>query len=95
LNGVPCFLCGWLSLLSYGYVQQYARFEVGEILGSVNEIAEIPRRLAEFRSPAAKQKNLWQVAEPEMLRRLLTGASSSDVGVTPRPHEESDVQLGR
>lgn len=95
LNGVPCFLCGWLSLSSCGYAQQYARFEVGEILNSVDAIADIPRRLVEWGNPVAKPRNLWQVAEPEMLMRMLTSRSSSDSGVIPDSPEESDVQLGR
>ena len=94
LNGVPCFLCGWLSLSSYGYAQQYARFEVGKILASVNEIAEIPQRLVEWGSVAVKQAKLWQTAKPEALIRQLATRSSSDSVVLPGACEESDVQLG-
>jgi hypothetical protein len=95
LNGVPCFLCGWLSFSPYGYAQQYARFEVGRILNSVDEIAEIPRRSVELGNLVAKQRKLWQVAEPEMLMRLFTSHSLPASGGISDSHEESDVQLGR
>jgi hypothetical protein len=63
-----------LTLSPYEYPQQYARFEVGDVLCSVNEIADIPARLANFSPQEAKQQSLWKI-DPEMLRQLL-GAGS-------------------
>ena len=44
--GIPVFLCGWLRDSYSGYVEQYARFGAGHILKSPQQIAEIPRLLA-------------------------------------------------
>jgi len=43
--GIPVFLCGWLRDPYSGYVQQYARFGVGQVLESPEQIAEIPQLL--------------------------------------------------
>jgi len=45
-RGIGCFLCGWLQRSAYEYVQQYARFGVGEELQNAEQIREIPARLA-------------------------------------------------
>jgi hypothetical protein len=42
---IPVFLCAWLRDLYSGYVQQYERFGVGQVLESPEQIAEIPRLL--------------------------------------------------
>ena len=47
-HGVCCFVCGWLSLSPYGYMQQYARYGVGEMLADAQQLDDVPRRLAEF-----------------------------------------------
>jgi hypothetical protein len=73
--GVPCFLVGWLTLSPYEYAQQYARFGVGDVLRSVNEIADIPVRLANFSPQETKQQSLWKMADPEMLRQWLRAGS--------------------
>jgi hypothetical protein len=44
-RGVPVFLCAWLRDAYSGYVQQYERFGVGQVLESPEQIAEIPRLL--------------------------------------------------
>ena len=80
-SGVPCFLCGWLSLSSYGYREQYARFGIGEMLRSAEEIAEIPSRIASLRSLPRKQQGFGKVATPEELRRLLTVGSPVQASV--------------
>jgi hypothetical protein len=71
-SGVQCFLCGWLTLWPFEYVPQYARFGVGEVLQSVEEIAGIPSRLAEFHERGV-QGRVATSADPDLLRRLLTG----------------------
>jgi hypothetical protein len=70
-SGVQCFLCGWLTLWPFEYVAQYARFGVGEVLHSVEEVASISARLEDFRNRGA-QGRLATTADPERLRRLLT-----------------------
>lgn len=70
--GVPAFLCGWLNLSSYGYVAQYGRFGIGEMLRSAKEIEEIPRRIAGLRNVPKGQQGFGKVADPEELRQWLT-----------------------
>jgi hypothetical protein len=71
-NGVQCFLCGWLKLSPYGYVEQYARFGLGEVLQDAQQIETIPKRLQDFHNaPKAIQS---AEADPAMLRRWLTSA---------------------
>ena len=70
-NGIRCFLCGWFSLSPYGYGQQYARFNIGEILCSPDLISEIPSRIQRFEPRWAESLNLSPTAEPGELRLLL------------------------
>ena len=72
-KGVQCFLCGWLTLWPFEYVQQYARFGVGEVLQSVEQVADIPARLAEFQSRDAPAGTI-RAADPVLLQRWLTSA---------------------
>jgi hypothetical protein len=70
-NGIRCFLCGWLARSSYGYLQQYARFGIGEELEDAEQIRGIPQRLA---NPANLPELVQQsnVADAVDLRRWLT-----------------------
>jgi hypothetical protein len=70
--GVPCFLCGWLSLSSYAYGAQYDRFGIGDVLLRAEEIGEIPRRLTFFRESSNVPKGFGRAASAEQLRQLLT-----------------------
>lgn len=70
--GVPCFLCGWLSLSSYAYGAQYARFGIGEVLRRAEEIGEIPRRLARFHGAVNPPQEFGNVVSAKQLRQLLT-----------------------
>lgn len=75
-HGVCCFLCGWLKLSPYEYGQQYARFGVGEMLGSAEEIERIAQRLPELeKRPGVRA--FAKAADPGMLRRWL-GVSSRE-----------------
>lgn len=71
-NGVCCFLCGWLTLSSYGYSEQFARFGIGEVLKSAGQIEEIPERLAEF-SVRRMDLKFPPAVEPALLQQWLTG----------------------
>ncbi len=70
-NGVCCFLCGWLTLSPFDYVQQYARFGVGEVLEGPEQIAEVPARLVDFYHRPAPAI-LTTAADPATLQRWLT-----------------------
>jgi hypothetical protein len=75
LLGVPCFLCEWLNYSPYGYTGQYARFGVGRILNSPQQLNEIPRRMLEPVKPLS-QDCLLKPMDPEWLRRTIaTGAA--------------------
>ncbi len=72
--GIPVFLCSWLRDPFSGYVQQYARFDVGHVLESPEQIAKIPGLLAcqnakHLRRPADRVA----IGSDELLH-LLSGA---------------------
>jgi hypothetical protein len=76
LLGVPCFLCEWLNYSPYGYTGQYARFGVGRILNSPQQLNEIPRLMLEPVKPLS-QDCLLKPMDPEWLRRTIaTGAAT-------------------
>jgi hypothetical protein len=72
---VCCFLCGWLRLSSFGYVEQYARFGVGELLQSAEQLQEAPARLADFQGRRASGLRAPVPMDPATLRELLTSGS--------------------
>jgi hypothetical protein len=74
LLGVPCFLCEWLNLSAYGYTGQYARFGVGRILNSPEQITEIPRLLAEPAIPLSEDRLLKPI-DPEWLRGIIAAGA--------------------
>jgi len=75
--GVPVFLCGWLQSSHCGYVAQYARFGIGELLDCSEQIAEIPTLLT--RTPArADLTRVWQKIDTREFRSLLTAISQTD-----------------
>jgi len=78
-NGVCCFLCGWLTLSPFDYARQYARFGVGEVLRSPEQIAEVPARLVDFYNRAAPTR-LTTATDPAMLQRWLTSRVSEPYG---------------
>jgi len=73
-NGVCCFLCGWLTLSPFGYVQQYARFGVGEVLHDLEQIAATPVRVADFYNHPAPRSIVTAAADPALLQRWLTSS---------------------
>lgn len=79
-NGLRCFLCSWLKLWPFGYVEQYARFGVGELLQKASEIAEVPQRLETFHiSPASRQA----AVDPVSLKKLLTTGLAEQIPASP------------
>ncbi|MGA9977241.1 MAG: hypothetical protein WBQ08_01195 [Candidatus Sulfotelmatobacter sp.] len=78
VRGVPCFVCEWLTWSPYGYVQQYARCGVAQILRDAKELDEIPGLLAGPRDWPLPAEGFWKTAEAEALRRLLGRKSRTD-----------------
>lgn len=76
LRNVPCFVCEWLVLSSYGYIQQYARFGVGFMLKSLEQIEEIPNILTRSNTRAVRKDYLWQPVEPGTLQMYLSRSPS-------------------
>ena len=70
VRDIPCFLMGWLRLSPYGYVEQYARFGLGEVVDSIADVPDLPRRLEKFRFPDAGRA-LWKVADVDLLQQWL------------------------
>jgi hypothetical protein len=70
--GIPVFLCGWLRHYYGGYQEQYARFGFGNILESVEQIANIPQLLKSGKIAARKCEPSMTV-DPRLLRELLAG----------------------
>jgi hypothetical protein len=83
-QGVPCFLCSWLEVSPYGYVQQYSRFGIGQSLRSANEIRTIPRILSQLPEEATVSEALWKPISPETLRRYLEG-EAAEKSTSPEP----------
>jgi len=71
--GIPVFLCGWLRDAHSGYQQQFARFGVGQVLHSVEQIAEIPVRLQEQAISTSRRPQIWSRLEREELQELFSG----------------------
>jgi len=74
LLGVACFLCEWLTTSSFEYVQQYARFGVGRILKSREQVQDIPRLLT-APTPELALDSLSKPIDPEWLRRTIAGGA--------------------
>jgi len=74
-RNIPVFLCAWLRDSYTGYVQQYARFGIGQILDSAEQFADIPGLLELQSTTSPVTSKLRQVMNPETLRELLCGNS--------------------
>jgi hypothetical protein len=70
-RNIPIFLCGWLADACAGYVQQYARFGVGHLLESPQQMALVPQIIA--KSETSRVLKLRQRMQPEVLRDVLSG----------------------
>ncbi|MGH9504267.1 MAG: hypothetical protein ACRD20_15570 [Terriglobales bacterium] len=72
--GIPVFLCSWLQDSTSGYVEQFARFGIGHILKSADELNEVPRLLAINSKNIQIRPTLWETMDPAKLRDLLLRA---------------------
>lgn len=71
LKDIPFFLCGWLDFTGIGYLEQFARYGVAQVLRSPKEIERIPAMVLEYRSDADVRANLWRQAEPRQLEEVM------------------------
>jgi hypothetical protein len=71
MHDIPFFLCGWLDFTADGYVQQFARYGVAEVLRSAEDIHHIPQIVADYRPDPGRRQRIRQAAEPNQLDALL------------------------
>jgi hypothetical protein len=78
-RGIPVFLCAWLRDPYSGYVPQYARFGVGQVLDSSEQIANIPRLLANQNAQSCPPHVSRRLIEADKLVHLFSGSYSLPV----------------
>jgi hypothetical protein len=79
-RGVPVFLCSWLQSAHAGYLAQYARFGIGQLLESAEQIGEIGDRLAQ--PPTTGDiSHIWRQMDPDDFRALLHGSLEQRVRI--------------
>ena len=83
-EGIPVFLCSWLRDKSSGYLEQFARFGIGQVLESAAELSEIPRLLDLKGKAFELRPNLWPTMDPAQLRDLLFRTTSFSEPVKAR-----------
>jgi hypothetical protein len=74
--GIPVFLCRWLRDLTSGYLEQFAKFGIGHILESAEELRDIPRLLEEKARTVQLQPAVWDAMDPRKLRDVLLQSGS-------------------
>ena len=72
-SGVPCFQCKWLVSTPWGYVDQFARFGLGRLLHSADDIFKIPSMLAEKEQQSIRSEALDSPITADALAHLLYG----------------------
>jgi hypothetical protein len=77
--GIPVFLCAWLRDSWAGYLQQYARFGVGHVLVSPDQISEIPELLANRGNKSVLQGAPQKAIALDDLQDLFSGTYSLPV----------------
>ena len=73
VNDIPFFLCGWLDFTGDGYLEQFARFGVANVLPSPDHIELIPRMVSDFRPDPARRERIWREADPRQLDAIMFG----------------------
>jgi hypothetical protein len=71
LAGIPAFLCGWLRNAYAGYAPQYARFGVGRMLESADELLRIPDMVCKATPNPDTVRRLVQAISREALSGVL------------------------
>jgi len=77
--GIPVFLCAWLRDPYSGYVQQYARFGVGHVLDSSEQISEIPGLLESQNGQSPQPQAPRRAIDSDKLAHLFSGTYSLPV----------------
>lgn len=85
MQGVPCFIAGWMVNSPYGYVQQYSAFGLGVSLLSVEQVPMIPSLLLQKGATKTPTGGLWQPIEPAKLRWLLAGEYRRELARSSHP----------
>ena len=75
--GIPVFLCGWLRHPYYGYAPQYARFGVGQMLESPEDLLKIPEMLTSAIPPGGLRERLIQAIHPDQFEEILCRPASA------------------
>jgi len=83
-QGIPVFLCSWLRDTTSGYLEQFAKFGIGQVLESAAELSEIPRLLEMKGKRVELRPNLWETMDPAQLRDLLLRSTSFSEPVKAR-----------
>lgn len=71
LRKIPFFLCGWLDFMGMGYLQQFARFGVAQVLNSPAELERIPEMVAGYEFSAAAWQRLCRAADSTQLDEIM------------------------
>jgi hypothetical protein len=71
LQQIPYFFCGWLDFNGIGYLQQFARFGVGIVLRSPDDVETIPEQVAAYAPDPNRISALSHYTEPEQLEQIL------------------------
>jgi hypothetical protein len=70
-HDIPFFLCGWLDYSGDGYLEQFARFGVAEVLESPENIQLIPQMVSDYRPDPGRRQRIWREADPSQLDAIL------------------------
>jgi hypothetical protein len=71
LRKIPCFLCSWLECWPYGYVDQFVRFGVAQVLKGPDAIRGLPQLLTKRTSLAEVRNACMQPVQEKMLEAWL------------------------
>ena len=71
VNDIPFFLCGWLDFTGDGYLKQFARFGIAQVLNSADDIERIPQMISDFRPDPAKLQRIWHEADASQLDEIV------------------------
>ena len=93
LRGIPCFLCAWLESWPYGYIDQFARFEVGVRLKEPAEIKQIPATVRSYKASPIVGKSCWIPIKTERLQNMLGIGRKSESTKRPEREEARKISM--
>jgi hypothetical protein len=77
--GIPAFLCGWLRHAYSGYAPQYARFGVGRMLETPDDLLRIPELLGSAVPAPDTASRLLHEISPTALAEVLCPAQTTSL----------------